>query len=582
MTNLANDSKPKRILILGEDTRAFLTAIRSLGRGGIEVHVAWCPLNAPSLSSKYIQQIHRIADYRSDDLRWLEDLNALTRQYEFDLVLPCHDSSILPLQTHREDLERRDNYCLVEKRAFEICFSKEKTFELAQSLGVKLPKQRVIHAEAELHETASAFGMPLVLKPYTSANLANPGSKLHVRKIRNVAEMQKFLKETDLGSGVLAQQNFIGKGVGVEVLCKHGKILLAFQHERVHEPIGGGGSSYRRSVPLQIELLDATRKMMEELRYTGVAMAEYKVNPSGDWILIEINARLWGSLPLSLAAGMNFTNHLAEMMCDDKVDFPQNYRKNLYARNWLSDFYWLKANMKADRIDPSLDTVSLPKVAAEFFNVLLLRETSDTFVMDDPRPAWREISSFFRTRIQQRTRNLEWSRKSSFRRAKLAVGQARKVLFLCKGNICRSPFAEAVLRKQSVECASAGYFPKANRSSPDAGIEAAKSFGIDLSKHHSIVVDTELMKWADLVFVFDLENEQAIESRWPEEMGKVHYLGALDLASPLVITDPYGSRVEDFEKIYARIAKVIQSAFPAKETNLARAPLDAARKLQNQ
>src|SRR5579863_7291444 len=152
MSDLAKDYKPRRVLVLGEDTRAFLTAIRSLGRNGHEVHVAWCPLNAPSLGSKYIKQIHRIADYRSDDLRWLRELNDLTRKYEFDFILPCHDSSILPLQTHRESLERLENYCLVERKAFEVCFSKEKTFDLAQSLDVKLPRQRLIYAEAELQE----------------------------------------------------------------------------------------------------------------------------------------------------------------------------------------------------------------------------------------------------------------------------------------------------------------------------------------------------------------------------------------------------------------------------------------------
>ncbi len=42
-----------KVLVLGEDTRSFLAVIRSLGRAGLSVHTAWCPLNSPALRSKY-------------------------------------------------------------------------------------------------------------------------------------------------------------------------------------------------------------------------------------------------------------------------------------------------------------------------------------------------------------------------------------------------------------------------------------------------------------------------------------------------------------------------------------------------
>jgi hypothetical protein len=47
-----------RVLVLGSDTRSFLAVVRSLGRAGLEVHVAWCPLQSASLRSRYIAAIH--------------------------------------------------------------------------------------------------------------------------------------------------------------------------------------------------------------------------------------------------------------------------------------------------------------------------------------------------------------------------------------------------------------------------------------------------------------------------------------------------------------------------------------------
>src|SRR5439155_2761023 len=102
----------------------------------------------------------------------------------------------------------------------------------------------------------------------------------------------------------VAEDHFSGEGLGVSLLASEGKVLVAFQHRREHEPLLGGGSTYRSSVPLDRRLLDACSRLVADLRYTGVAMVEFKVDSeSGRWVLIEMNGRFWGSLPLALAAG---------------------------------------------------------------------------------------------------------------------------------------------------------------------------------------------------------------------------------------------------------------------------------------
>lgn len=101
-----------------------------------------------------------------------------------------------------------------------------------------------------------------------------------------------------------------GVGGGQEFLSREGRILTVFQHERVHEPPGGGGSSYRRSVPLDGEMLRQSHSLLEQLRWTGVAMVEYKKDPvSGDFALMEINGRFWGSLSLAVAANLTNTDY---------------------------------------------------------------------------------------------------------------------------------------------------------------------------------------------------------------------------------------------------------------------------------
>jgi hypothetical protein len=93
-----------KVLVLGEDARAFLSVIRSLGRRGIEVHVAWCPRNALALRSRYIRRIHSLPAYLVEDDAWKRALIDLCAREQFDLVIPCNDQTLIPLQKHRDEL----------------------------------------------------------------------------------------------------------------------------------------------------------------------------------------------------------------------------------------------------------------------------------------------------------------------------------------------------------------------------------------------------------------------------------------------------------------------------------------------
>src|SRR5262249_26793102 len=149
----------------------------------------------------------------------------------------------------------------------------------------------------------------------------------------------------------------------------------ALQHERVHEIPSGGLSGYRRSVPLDPEMYRAAAKLADALRYTGVAMIEFKQNPkTGERALIEINARVWGSLALSIAAGLDFPRYLYELLVLDRSDFPKAYRKNIFCRHWTIDLEWLRANARADRGDPTLIVRSRASIFRELVPMLTLRE----------------------------------------------------------------------------------------------------------------------------------------------------------------------------------------------------------------
>lgn len=386
----------KKALVLSSVSRTVLAAIRSLGRGGVEVHTAWTRPGCISARSRYVRAAHDLPPYSDTDPSWKTALADLMRRERFDLVVPCTDIDTLALHRHRAELERFGRIYTPNDEAVAVLFDKHRTNELARSAGVRLAREAIIADMDGARDAWRELGAPLVLKPRRTFD--HPAQGLAVRKVRSEAELLRILPKFLAHGPVAAQQNFVGHGAGVELLLDRGEKLLAFQHIRVHEPLDGGQSTYRKSVPLSPDLLDAALRILRPLRYTGVAMVEFKINPAtGDWIFVEVNSRFWGSLPLSVAAGADFPLALLEFLTTGRRDFPQRYRTGLVCRNLPLDIEWQIANLHADRTDPTLATKTLPAVLCETVaNILTLRERWDSLTLDDPRPGFAEIGGLLR------------------------------------------------------------------------------------------------------------------------------------------------------------------------------------------
>lgn len=146
------------MLVLGRDTRSFLSVVRSLGRYGLEVHVAGPRLDTPAFRSRYIAGRHRLPQYVAGHSSWLDEVTALMRRGDFELVIPCHDAEILPFQAHREQIEPHGALGLLDRKAFAATIDKLRTVRLAEELGVPVPRTRLVRSTPELRDAGWSSG----------------------------------------------------------------------------------------------------------------------------------------------------------------------------------------------------------------------------------------------------------------------------------------------------------------------------------------------------------------------------------------------------------------------------------------
>ena len=560
-----------KVLVLGDDDRSFLTVVRSLGRKNISVHTGWCHPASFALHSKYVTKVHNIPPFSLQNDSWKKTLIDIFQKENFDLVIPCNDLTMIPLQINRRELEKYAPIYLISDRAFDITQDKIKSYELAKSNNIPVPKSIIITQKSDISKILSNFKFPIILKPRLSVTSNDLENKHFVRKVYTKDELTNhinYILEDKVE--IQVQENFNGKGVGIEVLVDNGEILVVFQHIRVHEPLMGGGSTYRKSAAPHPELLEATRKLMKSLNYTGVAMVEFKVNfDSGQWIFVEINGRFWGSLPLAVSSGVDFPYYLYQLLVNKKRDFPQEYKKGIYCRNFLYDLDWMVENYHADKSDKSLATLSNAEVAKEIINILSLKERSDVFVLDDLGPGGAELNylvkvMFFsiRDNISLLPLSITSIKEKYTERAYDSIKNANNILFVCMGNICRSPFAQYYAQTflpTTVEVLSCGYDTYDGRSSPHEALAAAKKFGIDLTNHRSKVINKNLVENAQAIFVFDEKTRHILISRYPSSKKKIHRLGLLTGKKQHIIVDPYGGNLKTFIETYQEIIKALNN-----------------------
>ena len=139
------------------------------------------------------------------------------------------------------------------------------------------------------------------------------------------------------------------------------------------------------------------------------------------------------------------------------------------------------------------------------------------------------------------------------------------VLVVCHGNICRSPYAAAVLNSRlaslagdHVQVASAG-FVQPGRPSPDAAVAVAAARGFDLSGHRSHVLAAPEVFSADLILVMSAAQHWAIRALFGRRGHDVIILGDLD-PEPIEareILDPVEQPKEIFALSYSRIDRCI-------------------------
>jgi predicted ATP-grasp superfamily ATP-dependent carboligase len=292
-----------KVLVTDAELMLTIAPLRSLVRAGFEVVASAPTSKAHAFRSRAAHE--RLVSPRPEDHEcFVEFVANAAESRGIDVVLPVGQVSTAALARHRDRLPETLGVAVAPWPSVEIALSKRRTVALAAELGLRVP---AVHDDPSTVRT-----FPVVAKRVTGSG--------DVRYANIPADLE------GLDDSWVVQEYVPGEGYGLFALFDRGEPRALFMHRRVRElPSTGGASTAAESIE-DPRLSELGVRLLRGLDWHGLAMVEFKRDRrDGDYTLMEVNPKLWGSVALAIEAGVDFPVLAARLAAGHVIEQP-DYR----------------------------------------------------------------------------------------------------------------------------------------------------------------------------------------------------------------------------------------------------------------
>lgn len=384
-----------RVLLIETDPHltGSLAATRALGQAKWMVGIGSPTEAGFSVASRWSRRWHHIPSPTADLDAFVAATNRAIRAEGYEIVLAAGDAELVSLSYARDRIEAVVPYGPHEN----LVRSLDKLDLATSTERAGLAAPRTVEAT---EENLLSFAEPLVVKSRmhwlpghdgapTRLDAGIAASRDEARSL--VAEIRRF------GGEPLLQEFVDGRLMGVTALTDENASVVAYLEQLA--PLTwrprNGMPTRAHTVPVDAVLRAGVEAMLSDLRWSGLVQLQFMVDPAGTPRLIDFNGRVYASLGLATAAGVNFPDLWARLATGRPVELPGPAAEGVR-------YHWLEGDLKRALIERRgglpRDLVGCGRYA--------VRATHATWRWSDPRPALspgRFLSAARRVRLLSRS-----------------------------------------------------------------------------------------------------------------------------------------------------------------------------------
>ena len=381
-------------LVLDARLRQSLMTVRSLGSRGLRVAALETFASAPAFSSRWCQQAFVCpADIGTKE--YLTYLEQLLDRTGARVLITSSDATIALIRRHREHLEQRVRIALAREPVLGIAISKEHTLEIAEHLGIGVPREVKVKAVGEVEAALHEIGLPAVVKPVESWDEQHNKS-MKSELVTTPDEARRAVEKlTRFGGATLFQQFLSGRRESLSFFYAHGEIYarFAFWGKRTEPPLGG---SYvvRQGMAFPTDTGEQAERLVREIDLQGYCQVEFRRDDAGKPYLMEINPRLNLGIEFAVRAGVDFPYLLYQWANGDRIDHIEGYRVGGWMRFLAGDIMTtIEAVHQRGRPGVSPPARAILDFCTSFF----IPMSYDYLDWRDPLPAFVATTNFTRS-----------------------------------------------------------------------------------------------------------------------------------------------------------------------------------------
>ena len=432
------------ILILGSNERSVLTFIRSLNKNLYnKLFICRNSKNKNvSCFSKFIESSNYVS-LQNVDIAF-HHLIRIIEKHSIEALIIFDDAFASLVY---DNYEKIGNHCRIigpSKQSWEKAVDKYNIRKLCDGKSLHYPETKLLQKKS-FDKNLDDY---VYLKPrFSSVIYDKKIERLSVLNENNEDRKRDFISDHINKVDIVCQKKIEGQIIGLNLLAKKGEILSLSGNKRLHQPRGGGGSSYRESFKPDNTVIEICHQISRELKWDGVMMIEL-LKTESKYFLIEINPRFWGSLSLTVFSGHDICNNLIKSQ-QNKSLLKDKY-KNVRTRHLAKDIAWITQNYSFR---------NLANLIASPLQIILKKEKWDVESLTDPMPMFVQPflilkKLFYKKHFVEKIAAL----LPTYRKVIKYFDKKNYYIFMCKGNINRSVFCEYYLHSKGYKnVSSCGY-----------------------------------------------------------------------------------------------------------------------------
>jgi predicted ATP-grasp superfamily ATP-dependent carboligase len=414
------------VIVTGAEEHQGLAVIRGLGRRGVPVVACGSKRASLGFYSRFATERHVYTSPFVDGRRFVDDVLEIARRSGANLIIPTVESTLVALDGHRAEIEQQCRLAAPGSETLEVALDKLRTVQLAERVGVPVPRTASGATRAEILQAAQALRFPVAIKPRGHALYAKTRNALgykvkYATTLERLADVLEPLQPH--GVAPLVQEYAPGVGICVAAVFDRGRPVVVFPYRRVREvPLTGGVSVLRRSLPPDERLSSYVERLLGALGWHGVAMVEFRYNRETDgYVLMEINGRFQASTALSLDAGLNLPYLVYALYTGAPLEDGHHYRPGVEERWLTGDVMSLLAALVGETGRSAIPDAERPlpsraRLVLDFLRDFRPGMKYDEFKLSDWKPGliackelgfsiltfwWERIARFVRARISR-------------------------------------------------------------------------------------------------------------------------------------------------------------------------------------